>query len=50
MMASSMFGAKQRINERLGALAFLTGRHGEIKHPRPKIFGAKRVSVFATDR
>ena len=45
-MASSMFGAKQRISEPLSALAVHTGRYREIKHPRPKIFGAKRVSVL----
>ena len=50
MMASSMFGAKQRISKPLSALAVLTGRRREIKHPRPKMFGSKRVSVFATDR
>ena len=38
MMLSSIFGAEQRINEPLGALAVLTGRHREIKHPRPKIY------------
>ena len=37
MVLSSIFGAKQRICEPLSALAFLTGRHREIKHPRPKI-------------
>ena len=35
MMASSMFGAKQRISEPLSALAVHTGRYREIKHPRP---------------
>ena len=31
MMASSMFGAKQRISEPLSALAVHTGRYREIK-------------------
>jgi len=35
-MLSSSFGAEQRISEPLSALAFLTGRHREIKHARPK--------------
>ena len=50
MMSSSIVGAEQRIGEPLSALAVLTGRHTEKKHARPKMFGAKRVSVFATDR
>ena len=34
-MSSSIFGAEQRISEPLSALAVLTGRHREEKHPRP---------------
>ena len=49
MMASSIFDAKQRTSKPLSALAVRTGRHREIKHPRPKMFGAKHVSIFATD-
>ena len=37
-MLSSSFGAEQRINKPLSALASLTGRHTEIKQPRPKIY------------
>ncbi len=32
--------------EPLSALAVRAGRHTEKKHPRPKMFGAKRVSVL----
>ena len=34
-MSSSIFGAEQRIGEPLSALAVLTGRLREEKHPRP---------------
>ena len=43
MMTSFTFGAERRIFEPLSARAVLTRRHREIKHPRPKMFGAKRV-------
>ena len=42
-MSSSIFGAEQRISEPLSALAVLTGRHREIKHPRP-CFSQKSTS------
>ena len=35
MMIPSIFGAEQCISEPLSALAVLTGRHREKKHPRP---------------
>ena len=38
MMLPSIFGAEQSINEPLSALAVLTGRHREIKHPRHQIY------------
>ena len=42
-MSSSIFGAEQRISEPLSALAVLTGRHREKKHPRP-CFSQKSTS------
>ena len=48
-----IFGAEQHISKRHSALAVLTRpdkRHREKKHARPKMFGAERVSVFATDQ
>ena len=42
-MSSSIFGAEQRIGEPLSALAVLTGRHREKKHPRP-CFSQKSMS------
>ena len=42
-MSSSIFGAEQRISGPLSALAVLTGRHREKKHPRP-CFSQKSTS------
>ena len=45
-MSSSIFGAEQRISEPLSALAVLSGRHREEKHPRPNFRQKQRVNEF----
>ena len=44
MMASSIFGAEQRISEPLSAVAILTGRHREKNTRDPILVKSQRVN------